>query len=207
MSIGNFAGGYENTFGAQALDILKSGANSLFKSSGFVSTTSYAEDFNRLRQINHLLVHTDFVQEWNYRLEIEGAPAAADFFIKDVSFSIFEMKSDEEMYGGAAYTHLTGDQLIKISFTARDSFDSLLTNFLFKWRSQCSNGDGTVNLPLGINGYVKLAKIYNINTQGKETLYYCSHVFPLQAGDITRSRENGQFMEIPVTLAQFSTNM
>lgn len=29
--------------------------------------------------------------------------------------------------------------------------------------------------------------------------------YPIQVGEISRSRENGQFLEIPVTLAQFST--
>lgn len=178
----------------------------LFRIPGqYLSLFSASEDFNRLRQISHQLVKTDFQTEWNFRLELEGAPADFDFYVKDISYSHFDIATDEEQYGSASYVWPTADHPLRISFTMRDNIDGRNAVFLRQWWGQVVGPDGTVGLPFGLTGYVRKATIYNIDVTGLETPSHGMYCYPIQVGDISRSRENGQFMEIPVTLAQFST--
>ena len=178
----------------------------LFRVPGqIVSLFSVSEDFNRLRQVSRQLVRTDFQPEWNFRLDLEGAPADFDFYVKDVSYSHFDIATDEEQYGAASYVWPTADQPLRISFTMRDNIDGRNAVYFSQWWGKVVGPDGTVGLPRGPNGYVRKALIYNIDVTGKETLSYVMNCYPIQVGEISRSRENGQFLEIPVTLAQFST--
>lgn len=178
----------------------------LFRVPGqIVSLFSASEDFNRLRQVSRQLVRTDFQTEWNFRLDLEGAPADFDFYVKDVSYSHFDIATDEEQCGSASYVWPTADQPLRISFTMRDNIDGRNAVFLSQWWGQVVGPDGTVGLPFGPNGYVRKAMISNIDVTGRETLSHAVNCYPIQVGDISRSRENWQFLEIPVTLAQFST--
>lgn len=163
------------------------------------------EDFNKLRRINKKLVQTEFVHEWDFRLEIEGQPADFDLYIKDISYSGFEIGTDEEKYGIATYTWPTTDQPVRVSFTARDNYDLRIATFITRWAEQVKNNNGTVNLPFGISGYTKKMTIYNIKTSGEEIPLYNLLGYPIQYGDCTRSHENCAFMEMPVTLVSFST--
>lgn len=163
------------------------------------------EDFNKLRQINKKLVQTEFVQEWNFRLEIDGQPPDFDLYIKNLSYSGFETGTDEEKYGSGTYTWPTTDQPARISFTARDSYDLRIATFIHGWSDQVTNKNGTVGLPFGLDGYVRKARIYHIQTSGAEVPLYDIMCYPIQYGECTRSHENPQFMEMPVTMVLFST--
>jgi len=174
---------------------------------GLLTIANPAEDFNRLRHINHQLVHTDFQGEWNFRLEIEGAPEDFDFYVKDITYSHFDIATDEERYGAASASWPTGDQPLRISFTMRDNIDGRNSVYFSTWWGSVISNNGTVGLPLGPKGYVRAARIYNIDVEGNETPSYGMNVYPIQVGELSRSRENGQFLEIPVTLVQFSTIM
>jgi len=178
----------------------------LFRVPGqFLSLFTKSEDFNRLRRVNRQLVHTEFQTEWNFRLDLEGAPSDFDFYVKDISYSHFDIATDEEQCGSAAYVWPTADQPLRISFTMRDNIDGRNAIFLSRWWGKVVAPDGTVGLPFGVDGYVKKAIIYNIDVMGQEIPSYGMNCYPIQVGEVSRSRENGQFLEIPVTLAQFST--
>lgn len=164
-----------------------------------------SEDFNRLRQVGRQLVRTDFQAEWNFRLALEGAPADFDFYIKDITYSHFDIATDEEQCGSASYSWPTADQCQRISFTMRDNIDGRNAAFLSLWWGQVVKEDGTVGLPFGLDGYVRKAVIYNIDVTGQEMPSCEMQCYPIQVGEISRSRENGQFAEIPVTLVRFST--
>ena len=166
---------------------------------------SEPEDFNKLRLINKKLVSAEFVHEWNFRLEIEDQPEDFDLYIKDISYSGFEISSDEERYGCATYSWPISDQPLRVSFTARDNVDLRVAIFIHDWQNKVSNSDGTVNLPFGVNGYAKRTRVYHIKASGEETPLYQIMAYPLQYGECSRSHENGAFMEMPVTMTVFST--
>lgn len=166
---------------------------------------SQHEDFNRLRQINKQLVHTDFVQDWNFRLEIDGAPTDMDFYVKDISISAADVGTDEEKYGAGAVAWPTSENLLHLSMTLREDIDGRIGSFFGNWLSQIMPGKGNVGLPLGVAGYVRTITLYNIDVTGAEMPYLTWDGYPTQIGDISRSRENGNFMELPVTITQFSS--
>lgn len=173
--------------------------------SGGGSIYNEKEDFNALRQINKKLVRAAFVQEWNFRLEIEGEPTDFNLYVKDISYGGFELGADEENVGSATFSWPNSEQPIRISVTAREDYDLRISNFIHTWAEKTVRKDGTVGLPMGDNGYTKKASLYNLTTSGSETLQYQFLCYPLQYGDATRSRENGQFLEMPITLVVFST--
>jgi len=226
MAFGDYAIRTGNALGASASKIATNVANSVVRKaegyamgqvrnaidsvigkipSSLISLANPAEDFNRLRHINRQLVHTDFQAEWNFRLHIDGAPPDFDFYVKDITYSTLDIATDEESYGAATNTWPTGDQPLRISFTMRDNIDGRNTMFFAAWWGQVVGSNGTVGLPLGLNGYVRQVVIYNITTEGNEIPYHVKQMYPIQVGEVSRSRENGQFTEIPVTLVQFST--
>lgn len=169
------------------------------------SMYSEPEDFKKLRQINKKLVQTEFVHEWDFRLEIDGQPADFDLYVKDLSYSGFEIGTDEENCGIATYTWPKVDQPHRISFTARDNYDMRVAAFIHEWADMVTGKNGTVYLPFGKDGYVKNIKVYNIKSSGAEILLYEQYGYPIQYGECTRSHENCAFMEMPVTLVAFST--
>lgn len=169
------------------------------------SMYSQPEDFNQLRNINKKLVRTEFVQEWNFRLEIEGQPDEFDLYVKDVSYGGFEIGNDEEHYGSATYSWPNIAQPTRVSFTARDNYDLRISSFLHSWKDQIIKNNGTVGLPFGVDGYVRKFRVYHVKSSGMEVPLYNYLGYPLQYGDATRSHENGQFMEMPVTMALYST--
>lgn len=175
-------------------------------SMGGGSSMSKAEDFNKLRQLNKKLVHTDFVQDWNFKLKLGGQPADFDLFVKDVTISGFEISTDEERYGGATFVWPTGDNPATLSFTAREHYDLRISQFLWEWGGKATTEGGTVGLPVGAGvSYARKCILYNITTQGEEKPFLQMFGYPVHVGDITRSHENGNFMELPVTIQQFST--
>lgn len=163
------------------------------------------EDFNALRTINKKLVQTEFVTEWNFRLEIEGQPYDFDFYVKDMSYNGFEIGMDEDTYGNATYSWPTTEQPCRISFTARENYDLRIATFLHSWMNKVIKNNGTVGLPFGKDGYTKKVTIYHIKDSGEEVPLYDNYAYPTQYGEVTRSHENCAFMEMPVTLVLFST--
>lgn len=65
-------------------------------------------------------MQTDFQTEWNFRLEIEDAPADFDFYIKDISYSYFDIATDKEKCGAASYTWPTGEFFQRLNRINRD---------------------------------------------------------------------------------------
>lgn len=122
------------------------------------------EDFNKLRNINKQLVQTDFLTEWNFRLDIPMKDMNAwhklknidllkntkfqvwkdyrhlrnkenftefdlDFYIKDITYGIVDIATDESKFGAASYVWPTGCNARRISFTCRDNRDGRVQYF------------------------------------------------------------------------------
>lgn len=162
------------------------------------------EDFNKLRRLVKQLVATDFEKEWLFRIELEGEPQEFDLFVKDISYSIFETATDDEQVGSAVLVWPTGSQSVRVSMTCRDHHDGRVRKFIKNWSAKVVHPDGTVGLPYGANGYVKKCRIHSQTDDGSENTDEEFEVYPIQCGEVSRSRENGQFLEFPVTFVQFS---
>lgn len=166
---------------------------------------SGTEDFNKLRLLTKTLVKTDFQKDWLFRLAIDGEPSEFDLFVKDISYGIFETATDEEQYGSASIAWPTANQTMKITMTVRDHIDGRVQAFLKAWNGKVVHSDGTVGLPYGPDGYVRNVKIYNLTEAGGESMTCSYEMYPIQCGEVARSREKGEFMEFPATFVQFST--
>ncbi|MBQ7609111.1 MAG: hypothetical protein IJU76_14270 [Desulfovibrionaceae bacterium] len=160
------------------------------------------EDFNRLRLLNHQLVHTDFAKEWNFSVSIAGAPADMDFYVKDVTYGFLDTNIDEEQYGSATVPWPQGRNPYKITMNMRDNEDARVQRFFIEWFGLIfPNDDGTVGLPYGDGGYMRKVSIMNLDIEGTETtIVPALDCYPTQVGDISRSRENAAFFEFPVSL-------
>ncbi|MGE9999760.1 hypothetical protein [Desulfovibrio sp. SGI.133] len=163
------------------------------------------EDFNKLRLLTKTLVKTDFQKDWLFRLAIDGEPSEFDLFVKDISYGVFETATDEEQYGSASIAWPTANQTMKITMTVRDHIDGRVQAFLKAWNGKVVHSDGTVGLPYGPDGYVRNVKIYNLTEAGGESLTCSYEMYPIQCGEVARSREKGEFMEFTATFVQFST--
>jgi len=162
------------------------------------------EDFNMLRMKVHTLVETDFKQAWAFRLDIDGQPSDMDIYVKDITFGPTEITNDPVKIGGRILTYPTGAEPVSLSMTVRDHRDEKIATFFDDWAAEVVNADGTVNLP-GIkgSGYLRKAKRYALNEDGTDVLRNTWEVFPVQRGDVTESREDGMFLEFPMTFIQF----
>ena len=171
----------------------------------FWSFANPHEDFNRLRMINHQAVHTEFVKEWNFSLEIEGAPLDLDFYVKDISYGFFETDIDEAKYGSMPEAWPSSLNSKRLTMNMRDNEDQRVLTFMIQWMSLVFPGwfDGTVGLPLGAEGYEKTVEIFNLDVEGTKNQVIKGKYYPTQVGDFTRSRENGAFLEFPITLVMF----
>lgn len=160
------------------------------------------EDFNRLRLINHQLVHTDFAKEWNFSVSIEGAPADLDFYVKDINYGFLDANVDEEQYGSTSVPWPQSRNTYKFTMNMRDNEDARVQKFFIEWFGLTfPNDNGTVGLPYGDGGYIKKISIMNLDIEGTETILIPGiDCFPTQIGDISRSRENGAFFEFPVSM-------
>ena len=162
------------------------------------------EDFNQLRQTVRKLVRTDFQPEWLFRLDVSGAPSDFDLYVKDITYSHFDIQTDDEQIGSATMSWPTAEQALQISMTVRDNVDQRVASFLRAWAHQVVHTDGTVGLPYGVDGYVRNVRVYTQSPSGTERLVCSREMYPIQCGEITQSRENAAWMEIPVTFTQFS---
>ena len=169
-----------------------------------------SDHFKLLRTINRRLVRTEFLLEWNFRLNIQGAPKDFDFYIKDITYGLLDVATDEARVGAAAYIWPQGKNALRVSFTIRDNRDGHIQSFFKDWIGMAFPRDGTVNTPYkctktGQLGYLKDVSLYELDALGKASKYWTYKMYPTNVGEATRSRENGQFLEIPVTLTEFSS--
>ena len=164
-----------------------------------------AEDFNKLRLLARKLVKTDFQKQWLFRLEIEEEPADFDLYVKDISYSPLEITTDDDTCGGVTMTWPTGRAQVKITATMRDDADARISKFIDGWSEKVVHPDGTVGLPYGADGYVRKIRVYQQRDDGSETVAGEWEMYAMSRGDISQSRESGEFLEFPVSFVQFST--
>lgn len=163
------------------------------------------EDFNQLRQMSRKLVRTAFQPEWLFRLSVSGAPSDFDLYVKDITYSHFDIQTDDDTIGSATMSWPTAEQALRISVTVRDNTDQRVAQFLRTWAAQVIHHDGTVGLPYGATGYVRNVSIYLQTMSGAESLVCTREMYPIQCGEVTQSRDNAaNFLEIPVTFTQFT---
>ncbi len=180
---------------------------------GSMSGTSFSaggwqgevEDFNACKQMSKKLMRTTFQPEWLFRLEVSGAPSDFDLYVKDISYPHFDLVTDDEQVGAATLSWPKNEQAVQISMNVRDNTDQRVAKFLRNWAHQVVHTDGTVGLPYGATGYVKDVSVYVQTPNGTETLVCRREMFPIKCGEVSMSRENSAWMEIPVTFSQFST--
>lgn len=163
------------------------------------------EDFSRLRMLVKRLVHTEFQEQWQFRLEIEGEPADFDLYVKDISYGPSDVKTEEDECGSISMTWPTGINPVKISATVRDNVDQRVSRFFDAWCRKAAHPDGTVGLPYGADGYVRKVKKYIVTDDG-EQLEGVWEMFAVTRGDISQSRDTlSEFLEFPVVMVQLST--
>lgn len=165
------------------------------------------DDFNNLRMMVHQLVHTDFAYQCDFHISIDGFEDSLDMYVKDVSYGLLEIQTDDEQYGALTYTWPTSQNVQRISMTVRDDYRGTVVNVLKEWAQQVVHPDGTVGLPYGGGGYVKRAQIFDQAADGKERFVCSCEVYPTQCGEISRSRDSCEFVEMPVTLVQFAAGI
>lgn len=159
-----------------------------------------AEDFNKLRLSVKKLVRTPFKHSWEFRLEIAGQPIDFDLYVKDITYGPTEIETDPVKIGGRILTFPTSAQPVTLSMTVRESKDGKMGKFFDNWAGGVINSNGTVNLP---GSYVRKIKRYAIKADGTEALMDTWFMYPQQRGDVTESREEGGFLEFPMTFIQF----
>lgn len=164
-----------------------------------------AEDFAKLRRTVKKLVAKDFQKQWQFRLELPDEPQDFDLFVKDVSFGTLEALTEEDTYGGVSMCWPTGIELVKLTATMRDDEQLTITTFIDAWIKKVVHPDGTVGLPFGADGYVKPVRRYLVTDNG-ETLVDEWKMYPKTRGDVSQSRENGEFLEFPVVFTMFGTH-
>lgn len=163
------------------------------------------EDFSKLRGLVKRLVHTEFQEQWQFRLEIEGEPADFDLYVKDISYGPSDVKTDEDDAGSISMTWPTGMNPVKISATVRDNADRRISRFFDAWCRKAVHPDGTVGLPYGPDGYVRKVKKYIVTDNG-EQLEDVWEMFAVTRGDVSQSRENpSNHLEFPAVMVQLST--
>lgn len=191
-----------------SLDSLSNLFGGSFGSSGSFNAGGWqgeVEDFNACKQMSKKLMRTTFQPEWLFRLEVSGAPSDFDLYVKDISYPHFDIVTDDEQVGSATLSWPKSEQAVQISMNVRDNTDQRVAKFLRSWAHQVVHIDGTVGLPYGATGYVKDVSVYVQTPNGTETLVCKREMFPIKCGEISMSRENSAWMEIPVTFSQFST--
>lgn len=161
------------------------------------------EDFNRLRIIAQELSKIPFKQSWQWRIDIDGAPADFDFYAKEITFGPIEIETEADKLGGKVITWPTGAAPVTISMTMRDHEDRRI----YRWFEQAAarifvGNTGLFNMPVD---YLLTMRRYAIDSNGGETLSDQWQVYPTQLGDVTESREDPGFLEFPITFTQFAS--
>ena len=162
------------------------------------------ENFSTLRQLVKKLVLTDFQKDWLFSVSIDGAPDDLDMYVKDISYKPIGIGTESDNIGSIVYSYPKNFEEIQVSMTVGDNSDGRIYKWLKQWMLKVVHTDGTVGLPYGEDGYVKNVTINNLTEDGKITNSETFEMYPITVGDFNRSRENGKFMEFPVTFQAFT---
>lgn len=169
------------------------------------------EDFNKRRLLVKSLVKMDFQKQWQYRIDIVGTaslPAEWDLFVKDISYSSWDIMTEDVAVGSIGMSNPTSVAVATVSMTMRDHADERIKKYFNAWKSEVIRGDGTVGLPFsGPNGagYLRTVRKYILHDDGSESLSEEWLMFPKTLGDTSQSVENGEFFEFPIVFTQYST--
>lgn len=181
------------------------------------------EDLNALRMISRLLTRTHFMEQWQWRVEIDPPKGMSDKYdlfrfgvvsgvsdfdllAKSVDFDPLTIESEPVKAGAITFNFPTVSGSSTINLTMRDAVakDGLprFYRFFKDIAALVFNKDGTVNLP---SKYLLTLKLYLLtndeDTEDAEMESY--RVFPQKLGNFTASVDGEGLVEYPVTFMQF----
>ena len=164
------------------------------------------EDFNKLRLLARQLIHTDFRENWQFRVEIReshpAAPSDFDLYVKDVTYDPIEVETDKEKIGPHTFVWPTGLAAVTVSMTMRDNVDQRIYKWFEGMVSIIVNKNGTINLSKDFK--LKLTR-YVIQPDLSEVESDTWECFPTKLGEVTESRAEAGHIEFPITFAQITT--
>lgn len=154
-----------------------------------------------MRRISKQMVQTKFKEGWQFRVEIEGAPADWDLYCKELSQTPIELEVEAKRVGAHYLSYLTGAQPVGVSLTMRDNEDGRIYSWYEDWVGKVVYPDGTWGLPID---YLRTCKIFARRHDGSEYLRQQLRVQPLTIGELTESVESsGGLLEFPITMVEF----
>jgi len=158
-------------------------------------------NLSAMKALSKRMVHTHFREGWQYRVEIEGAPADWDLYCKDVSFTPIELEAAEQRVGAHYLNYLNGIRPVAVSMTLRDNQDGRIVDWFEDWTSKVVAPSGTWSLPAD---YLRTLRLFRLDYNGGATLYKELRVQPQMCGELTESVEpGGGLLEFPVTVQEF----
>jgi len=157
----------------------------------------------KLKELAHKLVHTQFQEPFQFRIEVTNKPTDFDLFVKDITYGPIEIQTEEEKAGGVlAFNYPVGVGAVSVSMTVRDHPDRRIMKWCAEQYGKVINSNGTVNLPAD---YLIEFTRYSILDHGEseeETDKW--EVLFTQVGDVTESREAEGFLTFTLSMIQFS---
>lgn len=161
------------------------------------------EDLNELRLAVQKAMKTPYQLSAKYKVEIDGQPEDFDMYVKDVSYGIFNLDTEDLNAGSASWVFPQKKEIEEITVTFLDNEDQRIRTWLKDWAEKIVSKDGYVALP---STFVKSMKIYskkNDNSLSEKPDKKYPEIFPNKIGEVSRSNEEPGFMEFQATFIEF----
>lgn len=154
-----------------------------------------------MKRLSKQLVHTEFKEPWQFRVEIEGAPDDWDLYCKEVTHTPIELETNSKRVGAHYLNYLNGSQTLPMSFTMRDNENGDIHAWFEEWVGQVVHSDGTWGVPID---YLRTVKLFGRTRDGGEYLRKERRVQPISIGETTETVErSGTLLEFPITVMEF----
>jgi hypothetical protein len=143
-----------------------------------------------------------FAQGWQFAVEVDGL-SGADFFVKDITYCRYSIEYEPLQIGGGIINQPVRRTIEPFTMMIRDTVDGQIQQWFDAAQDAVINQDGTVNLA---SDYIFNIRIYKLLSAGITELETEMQVFPVQRGEVTRSRDQvTEFLTVPLTFARYST--
>jgi hypothetical protein len=170
-------------------------------------------DFNgaKLKRVVKQLVQTEFHEQRNFDIEIDGAPDDLSLYVKDISYGPVEVETDQGKTGMNVSTSPVSRQPVTVTITVRDKMEGgkfKVQKWFSDWAAKIWNADGTYNLPKPgtADSWVVKYRRFSVSDYG-ETREMTEEfdVVPTKLGDVSESRAEGGHVEYPITIVQYKS--
>lgn len=162
-----------------------------------------AKDLNLIKvmqSISKRMVETSFRMPWQFRIEMDEAPADFDLFAKSISQAPMTIETTAFMAGAKQVNFPTGTVAATIAMTCYDHEDERMYKWMEGRIKKVVNKDGTWNLPAS---YLINCKIFRVLGDGSEEVRQKLKLVPLALGEITESLDAKEMIEFPLTFVEF----